>query len=252
MDDSEWNGPTTRPYTQRKKKSDKIVQIHMEKETVYYGEESFMNAIHPNEINSKKIVKKSSPMQRAIIDCINKNGGKATEAEILKYITEKWDIINKYSERGVLVEPNIRVVRLNCAVKKKGRHLFIQSPDDPETWMFNICSKRNQKGIIQTGETSSNESSTPTEIIDSSLKDISNDEEHLSFEECLFKCFSIQSVYVSFDDICMFMRKYEKNDGLFSSLPFERRVKACLLWYKCNYRISSEYKCNQWYYSLVT
>ena len=96
-----------------------------ENEPLYKGEEDFMNAIHPLEIYAPKGRKKSSPMQRAIITCINNNHGSASEEQILEYILSKWDIINKYSERGVLTEPNIRVVRLNCAVKKRSRHLFI-------------------------------------------------------------------------------------------------------------------------------
>ena len=249
MEDGEWCGPITRPYTPRKKKVEKPTPPP-EKETIYYGEESFMNAIHPNEVNSKKYIKRSSPLQRAIIDCIEKNGGKATETQILDYITEKWDIINKYSERGVLVEPNIRVVRLNCAVKKKGRHLFTQSPNDPETWMFQIAAKRNEKIQVEQTEKSSPEVSSPVEIPEIIQNDIKKEDDEIPFEKCLYNCFKEGETYLHFDHICEYMKKYENNKGLFHRLPFERRIKACLISLQINHQICTVYQRNQLYYSL--
>ena len=251
MEDGEWSGPTTRPYTQRKKKAEKGSGSLQEKETIYYGDESFMNAIHPNEINGKKNVKRSSPMQRAIIDCINKNDGKATEKQILDYITEKWEIINKYSERGVLVEPNIRVVRLNCAVKKKGRHLFVQSPNDPETWMFNITNRRNIKEAHIQNDSSSNDVSSSIESQDTQHFDIKSQKEDIPFEKCLFNCFREVNKYVPFTTICEYMKKYSNNKGLFNKLPFERRVKACLICLKQENKIHETYQDNEWLYTLT-
>ena len=251
MEDGEWSGPTTRPYTQRKKKTEKSPANAQEKETVYYGDESFMNAIHPNEVNGKKNVKRSSPMQRAIIDCISRNGGKATETQILEYITEKWEIINKYSERGVLVEPNIRVVRLNCAVKKKGRHLFVQSPNDPETWMFNISSRRNIKETHPQNDSSSNDMSSSAENRDKPQFDSQTEEIDITFEKCILNCFKEADAYVPFASICEYMRKYSNLKGLFNRLPFERRVKACLIYLKKDNKIQETYQSNKWFYTLI-
>ena len=249
MDDGEWCGPITRPYTPRKKKKEMPIQ-KPEKETIYYGEESFMNAIHPNEVNSKKYIKRSSPLQRAIIHCIERNGGKATETQLLDYITEKWDIINKYSERGVLVEPNIRVVRLNCAVKKKGKHLFMQSPNDPETWMFQIAAKRNDSPQIEQVEKSSPEVSSPVDIPVIIQNKFEEEKEELPFEKCLWNCFMESHTYLTFEHICEYMKKYEQNKGLFNKLPFERRIKACLISLQINHQICTTYQFNQSYYSL--
>lgn len=253
MDDAEWSGPATRPYTQRKKKGvDKGQPLQEQEKNTFFGEESFMNAIHPFEANSKRVTKKSSPMQRAIINCIIENGGKAKEKDILKYVTEKWDIINKYSERGFLVEPNIRVIRLNCAVKKKGRHLFVQAPDDPEMWMLNSIARRSRKAKATADnkvEETIKEVENENEKIDE-IEDDADTEERL-FEDCIFDFLRSQASFVNFDEICKNMEKYRTAAGAFSALPFQRRVKACLIKFKCQRRIFSDSNSENWSFSVI-
>ena len=272
-EDMEWGVPRTRLSGRKRRKycGDE------ENEPLYKGEEEFMNAIHPLEIYAPKGRKKSSPMQRAIITCINNHHGSASEEQILEYILSKWDIINKYSERGVLTEPTIRVVRLNCAVKKRSRHLFIKSTTLPNTWMLNCQQRKNHRKTpirkipeyMMPKELKKNSSETEEE------EEAPNDEEIMkinankdekqsddmeedndfeeeeeneepSFEDILLELLNKQEEPLEIKEIEKFMEEYKEKKGMFMKLPLQRRVKACLINMKVAGKVEANSAATKW------
>lgn len=217
---------------------------------VYTGEEAFLNFVHPLEEYSGSIWKESSPLQVAIMSCISSMGGSASEISILEFIKSKWDIINKYSRRGVLIEPSIRVVRLNCTVKRKGRHLFILNPDKPHEWMLNTKMRKNCKYQPQSVESSPNIS----DIIENEEKknkniEIPNEDipiPHYMFEDHVLEYMKNIGHPVNFSEISDSLKFRSKEPGTFSRLPYERRLRAVLISMKCEGRVYNEPNTNDW------
>ena len=249
---------STAVLKKKMKQQELAERYKLEREFAYTGDESFMNTLHPFEETGKDAGKKSSPLQKAIITCIKENNGSASEEQILEYIKTKWDIITRLSERQFLDEPSIRIVRLNCAIKKKGRHLFLKDPTKPGNWMLNTTLR---KSPIKRQTTSAKYISTDSDMVSS---DDEEEEEKIDYTNKSFKTQVIESddttdsnakmsqFYmksymkeetfeyeeemfikntkhkISFQDICQYMKPFQEMPGLFHNLPFERRVKACL------------------------
>ncbi|EAX96922.1 hypothetical protein TVAG_087470 [Trichomonas vaginalis G3] len=223
----------------KRKQQQHIAEIYApERSRIYSGEEEFMNTLHPFEETGKNSGKKSSPIQKAIIYSIKNNGGKATEEQLLNFVKQKWDIITKYTERGFTMEPNIRVIRLNCAVKKRGRHLFLKVPKLKETWMLNSAPRKiPQKRInLKTKEISSG--SDPGEPIQEAVEESEEEQNELivdtvmrkdTFEYCIEKLFTDNVSEYDFNEICKLMEPYKEMNGLFKTLAYERRVRASLV-----------------------
>lgn len=217
---------------------------------IYTGEESFLNFIHPLEEYSGSIWKESSSLQVAMMYCINSMGGSASEECILDFIKKKWDIINKYSRRGVLIEPSIRVVRLNCTIKRKGRHLFIENPNKPHEWMLNTKLRKNSKyQPIQ----NDHEDSLPEYIEkneNNSEKNESKNDEELEyrpiFDENVYEYIHEIGHPVEFIKISESMHSHSNDPGNFSRLPFLRRLRAVLMSLKCQGRINYDPLNNLW------
>ena len=263
-EDSEWSNTLPKARIRRKHKRN----ASEEEEPVYEGEEDFMNAIHPLEIYAPRSRKKSSPMQRAIITCINNNNGSASEEQILEYILSKWNIINKYSERGVLTEPTIRVVRLNCAVKKRSRHLFIKSSSYPNTWMLNSQQRKNHRKkpvrkipesllakmhIQNASDTESSDSCNELQFPDAEsdeteIKEELNEREDQKhcFEGILLEFLQSKKTPVLIEEIEEYMKPYEKEKGMFFNFPLKRRVKGCLISLKCTGNVQTDTKGRKW------
>ena len=203
----------------------------------YQNEESFMNSIHPFEKNKKNSEAKTSPIQRAIIECIRINNGSATENQILQYVTSKWEIINKYSERSFKMEPTMRVIRLNCSVKKKSRHLFYKDPERNDSWIINEKKKKDRtedekKDLVSDDNTDNNYdllNKDDTPEISSQSNDL--------FEELIFQYLESKRVPITNDELIQYASTISNKPGLFNQLPLFRRLRACLIVLKHSGRI---------------
>lgn len=236
-----------RRYNKRNRNKDKSNQ------KIYEGEESFMNVVHPLEQSSSSNWQKSSPLQMAIMDCIMKNNGSASEQQILDYIKEKWHIINKYSRRGSLIEPSLRVIRLNCAVKKKGRHLFVSDPKFKDHWMLNTKLRKNsrvlnEQRILMEKQNENNQIPEKNDFLISNENESSeqSDDDIDSFENIILEFLIFNQKFFKFDEICDHVKKYEEHPGIFKRLPLERRVKAILISFKLENRVTYDSLSDSW------
>lgn len=209
-----------------------------EREKIYSGEEEFMNTLHPFEETGKNSGKKSSPIQKAIIYSIKENGGKATEDQLFQFIKKKWPIIIKYTERGFIMEPSIRVIRLNCAVKKRGRHLFLKVPKLKDTWMLNSAPRKlpQRKGNLKVKAVSSESEENPEQNIQIEQEEEEQNELIVdtimtpdTFEHIIEEIFTENEVEYTLEELCLIMEKHKKKKGLYMGLPFDRRVRATLI-----------------------
>ncbi|EAY01948.1 hypothetical protein TVAG_048030 [Trichomonas vaginalis G3] len=247
-DDSDYN--VYLRYKKKKRYNRRKTDKNKQEKVIYQGDESFMNVVHPLEQYCSSEWKKSSPLQMAIMDCIIKKGGSASEKDILDYIREKWDIINKYSKRGSLIELNLRVVRLNCAVKKRGRHLFVHDPNSIDHWMLNTKLRKNSKYANNRANTNQNFEGN-NEIIEKKEEIETDSSEHSEessdlFETIILRFLTDNLLPHTFNEICEQMLQYKNNPGLFSKLPHERRVKAILISFRCNKIITCDTQSKTW------
>jgi len=196
--------------------------IEEENNGLFKGEESFMNSLHPFEMKKNGSEFKTSPIQRAIINCMEIHGGKATETQILDHVRSKWEIINKYSERTFKIEPTLRIIRLNCSIKKKSRHLFMKEPGVDDVWRMNIKKKADKS---EEDLDASDQIDTPVPKSDDNLYfDIIP-----SFEDSLIEYLSNSKLPIRFDEIIKFAETIKDRNGSFDMLPLMQRTKACLI-----------------------
>lgn len=216
----------------KRRGSNKFCALYADELThAYKGDEEFMNTMHPFEESGQLLIKKSSPIQKAIIACIKNNGGSASEGAILKYITEKWDIINKYTERGFMSSPSLRVVRLNCGVKKKARRLFLKDPDHENCWILNSAPRKIPVQRNCDDSDVINDDDIEFETINRKIR-IDNKEIIMNsgtFEFEVEKFVRSCCKPLTTDEICNNMKMFCDLDGIFSALPYERRVRAILV-----------------------
>lgn len=86
--------------------------------------------LHPFEIkNYAKII---SPVQKAITMAIYIKGGYITESEVINFLNRHWNEITAVSKQRFSRRPDLRLLHMNMAIKKKGMVLFVKNPDDPE------------------------------------------------------------------------------------------------------------------------
>ena len=244
----------------KRREQEKLAALyHAERAKLYSGEEEFMNTLHPFEELGKNSGKKSSPIQKAIISCIKEKGGSATEDEILEYVKEKWEIIMKYSERGFALDPSIRVIRLNCAVKKKARHLFLKDPNKKDAWILNSRPRKIpvRKNSLSTRTSITNDDDEEEEIIDSNesstfasspevfAKQYVMAEE--TFERRVEHLIRESGKKMKLNDITNELENFEKEPGIFASLPLERRVRACLIVLKSERKVKYNENTQEWF-----
>ena len=103
-----------------------------------------MHAQHPLETTGLLNGKMLSVTQRAMICCINKNGGSASEKAILRFLKKHWQFIRKNSAKDYRDTANCRVLRINLNSKKNGHNLFWEPDKGSGVW-----------ALTQTGETKS-------------------------------------------------------------------------------------------------
>ena len=225
----------------------------------YQGDEDFMNTLHPFEETGKDAGKKSSPIQKALIRCIKDNGGSASEEQLLDYITKKWDIIMKYSERCFAEEPSVRIIRLNCAVKKRARHLFLPDPNKEGNWILNAAPRKipirrtaitaNYISSDSDGHEAPNDDKDSRPNGENGNEHFDNGEQNTVVEDDdddniitrlnIMKKNTFDYMVEMFvrerndpftlTEISNSMKEYENMPGIFSCLPLERRTKADLI-----------------------
>jgi hypothetical protein len=242
--------------SKRKLKQKHADLYYAERMKTFMGEEEFMNTMHPFEETGKDSGKKSSPIQKAMIACIKAKGGSATEEELLEFVEEKWDIINKYSERGFATNPTIRIIRLNCAVKKKARHLFLRDPNNSAAWILNSSPRKSPCKKLKLSSRNivceSEQSEVEKDCVFSTLYDDSSNEQDAAvmpdatFERHVENLIKESRKQYTFSEICGLLMKHDGEPGIFASLPFKRRVRACLVVLKSEQKAIFDGNTNLW------
>ena len=179
--------------------------------------------------------------------------------QLLDYITKKWDIIIKYSDRCFAEEPSVRIIRLNCAVKKRARHLFLPDPMKEGNWILNAAPRKTpiRRTAITANYISSDsdthdvqlcDNKTPIkeEIVDDQLDNekqniVKNEEDDdniltrlnimkkNTFDYMVEMFVRERNDPFSLTEITNYMKDYANLPGIFSCLPLERRTKADLI-----------------------
>lgn len=93
-----------------------------------------MHAQHPLESAGLLNGKMLSVTQRAMICCINRNGGAASEKVILRFLKKHWQFIRKNSAKDYRDTANCRVLRINLNSKKNGHNLFWEPDKGSGIW----------------------------------------------------------------------------------------------------------------------
>lgn len=249
--------PLSSAVLSKRKEQSRIASLYFaERQKLYSGEEEFMNTLHPFEETGKNCGKKSSPIQKAMISCIKENNGAASEEQLLEYITQRWQTIEKYSSRGFSMEPSIRIIRLNLAVRKKARHLFLKDPKNSEMWKLNsnprkvplkrILFKRPYGGDYSDFDDSDVEetqiSVKPSEIeINQNYTMKEN-----TFERCVEDYMRTIDRSVTIDEILKSLFEYRHKKGIFASLALDRRIRACLIVLKSEGKVFYDETTNSW------
>lgn len=207
-------------------------------------EERIMNAQHPLEKTGFFDSRTMTPSQRAIICCIQMNNGCASENDILYFVQSNWDFIGKMNARIPSSMPDSRIIHINLAIKKKGIPLFVPKEDDPTMYLFNTNTNINTQSkpktvIMETRQTrSSMKTNSENEGESQATKNESNEEtsqkeaqqEHFEdLESVILSILHTSSESLTLDEIVAAAEKYRELPGLYSLLPFRRRVNAILV-----------------------
>lgn len=271
--------PSSKPVKKSKKEleQERLNELYQaEREGRYKGAESFLNTLHPFEETGKNAGKKSSPVQKAMIECIKANGGRATEEQLLESITKHWKVIKEKMERPIADEPSIRLIRLNLAVKKRGRRLFLRDPQDSNYWTLNskprkISKRRRARSLDPSPDSDSeeeNEEEKKKEIFETQI--FESQEERLkklkslltrrkndgsewvmpenTFELHLEQYMKKVGRKVTLNEAIEALSEYEGVEGLFHFLPHARRVFACLVALKWENQVLKDEE-GKWFYS---
>lgn len=75
--------------------------------------------------------------QKAIIACMNMNGGMASENQILKFIRKHWQFIRKNTNKEYRDPANIRLLHINFRTKKNKVFLFVEAEKGSGIWKCN-------------------------------------------------------------------------------------------------------------------
>jgi hypothetical protein len=214
---------------------------------------------HPFERNGMTSGKKLSVLQKAMTYYIMKNGPWVSEDALVKFLTDNWDEIMQISPQKFAWGPGLRILRAQTVKRKNGELLFPMN----SAKQIGINTVRNKNAIGADSESEGTEEGnendwkeeeeestpeTPTEekhaiVVDirPSKKDVSsrvdrnkNDnqniaKEDLPFEGRLLEYIENEKAGVSENVLKELMRKHSSAEGRYYHLPFERRVRACLL-----------------------
>lgn len=95
-------------------------------------QEEILNMKHPLELSGLINGKSLTVAQRAIMCCIARNMGSASENVILRFLKKHWKFIKKNSTKDYRDTANLRVVKINVKGKKNGYKLFTEVGE--HTW----------------------------------------------------------------------------------------------------------------------
>ena len=202
---------------------------------------------HPFEKDHFIESKSLTCTQRAITCCIQQNGGRATENEILAFVTDNWSILEKMGAKLATPLPDLRILRINLSVKKKSVPLFLCTNTKPTEWMVNEShdeEMQQQKNKPQKDAKEANESAEKQKGKKEEAKEIShasakqprtfNDmlilgEARGSFESSVTDTLAKFPGGLTIDQLSKETEKIADCSGLFESLDHERRVRAVLI-----------------------
>lgn len=213
-------------------------------------ETRIMKAKHPLEkirfISNKHL----SPTQKAILCCMEINGGEASEADILRFLLRHWNFIKTINPRLPNNPPDTRVLHINLVVKKKGVYLFLQSKENPSVWYANtsddaapvpthVRAKYETRSSYETRSTRkemAQQTKEPEEQESESSKESVEEvqEEVTLFEDLVLDIVKQKPKGIMFKEIVSKSKDFEGSPGLFMSLPHKYRVKACLVTHRSN------------------
>lgn len=179
-----------------------------------------LNTIHPFEKAGLTEGKCLSPLQKALTCVMESNGGFADEETILTFLQQNWTLINNNSSHHFVGDPSPRLIHINFSIKKSGLPLFIQHPTKPHCWGCNKLENIQNHGTIIDAER--------------------------SFENSLETYLKSSNTH-SFSEIINEAKKFKNQNGLFQSLDFERRVRAILIVFKNQGKVTVDEN-NVWKY----
>lgn len=103
-------------------------------------QDEILNMKHPLELSGLINGKSLTVAQRAIMCCINRSMGSASENVILRFLKKHWKFIKKNSTKDYRDTANLRVVKINVKGRKNGYKLFTEVGE--HVWAISQCAAR--------------------------------------------------------------------------------------------------------------
>ena len=204
---------------------------------------------HDSSNNSKQIL--LTPIQKAITYCIQHSGDSATDDEILAFIHRFWTEIVTYglthnigSKYNVNSPMNKRVLRINLAIPKDGKSLFIKF--DENKWKLNstlasktsihnsfhttVASSRNtqRNAPVTRGMSASGSNSNISGLRASMAFPNSNENSTLFQDKILEILKNAKDQSLTLQEIIKLAAPYDGLDGIYPSCPLHQRVRLVL------------------------
>ncbi|KAK8888157.1 hypothetical protein M9Y10_039220 [Tritrichomonas musculus] len=89
--------------------------------------------LNQNQLQQKQL----TITQKAIIACMNMNGGMASENQILRFIRKHWQFIRKNTNKEYRDPANIRLLHINFRTRKNKVFLFVEAEKGSGIWKCN-------------------------------------------------------------------------------------------------------------------
>jgi hypothetical protein len=158
--------------------------------------------VHPFE-TAGLCDKPLSVVQKAITYVIIRQGGAATETEILAFLRKYWTQIIPRTDHQSRQIPDKRALHINFSIQKEKRFLFVRSPESSEKWILNTT-----KAPME-----------PNRRIT---------EQIIPFQERMLSLLRHHDGGMTLEEIIEATKEYAGLEGLFPNLPLAKRVKVCL------------------------
>ncbi|OHT16817.1 hypothetical protein TRFO_12894 [Tritrichomonas foetus] len=116
-----------------------VNQTQSSSQSVSEEQAMILQSTHPFEKAGIANSKTLTVTQKAIICCININGGCSSENQILKFLRKHWQFIRKNSSKDYRDTANIRLLHINFRTRKSGLFLFVETEKGSGIWKCNTA-----------------------------------------------------------------------------------------------------------------
>lgn len=183
---------------------------------------------HPFEITGQTEGKPLTLTQKTISYFIYHSGGSAREEDIVAFLNMHQRLISKDKKHQTTTKPDMRVLHLNMAIKKKGEFLFLPDVNIPGNIIINGTYDKppDQIQMPERRKTHSNKANTFDQVLYDQLK---------KYRDGLM-----------LEEIVLLMKPHEYVQGLFMTLPIRRRVRAQLIVLKNDNRVNFNDQTKAW------